>query len=613
MFLSNNGSSSTTQLTSATSFFWWYHEKDAVDAGVTTNPYDKLVYLDKAGNPTTLTLNETAAGSGIYQFNNQSFFPVDDLGWNKNAATTQLFNGDNFAFTSELHYPFTYKGNEKFDFTGDDDVWAFINGHLAVDLGGLHPAAQGTITLDAAAATTFGLTVGGMYEIAMFHAERHTNASTYKLTLSGFVHASSTCVSICGDGKVVGDEVCDDGKNDGTYGGCMPGCKARAPSCGDAVTQNPPEKCDDGVNQTTYGGASKVCGPGCIFAPYCGDSVVSNGEACDEGAGNGTGYGHCATGCGLGPRCGDGVTQAPNETCDDGVSNGATGDKCKANCALACGDGVVQAGEQCDSGSAGNVGGYGKCNPNCTLGPRCGDGIKNGTEQCDDGKNDGTYGTCTSTCTVAAYCGDGKLQNPPETCDLGAQNSSTAYGKALCTNRCTPAPYCGNKAVDGAFGEVCDDGVNSGQPGSCTVDCKAFVPLVSCGDGKIQPPEQCDDGANNGSSTGTCDTHCRLKCGNGFKDPGEQCDNGVNDGSYGSCNANCTLAGYCGDAIKSGPEQCDFGANDVPVSTAYGSGVCTTACTFAPYCGDGRVQTQFGEQCDGTSSCDATCHTVTPK
>ena len=69
--------------------------------------------------------------------------------------------GNNFSFTSELRYPFTYQGGEVFSFSGDDDVWVFVNGILAVDLGGVHQRVTGTITLNATAAQTYGLTVVG--------------------------------------------------------------------------------------------------------------------------------------------------------------------------------------------------------------------------------------------------------------------------------------------------------------------------------------------------------------------------------------------------------------------------------------------------------------------
>src|SRR6185312_10859727 len=84
------------------------------DAGVLDpNPYDKLVYLDGMGKPTTLTLNQQGAGLNVYTFNDQTFYPVDGLGWN--AGSNPQLGTDctdnlqhNFSFTSELHYPFTY-------------------------------------------------------------------------------------------------------------------------------------------------------------------------------------------------------------------------------------------------------------------------------------------------------------------------------------------------------------------------------------------------------------------------------------------------------------------------------------------------------------------------
>jgi len=157
----------------------------------------------------------------------------------------------NFSFTSEVRYWFKFDATKsyKLDFTGDDDVWVFVNKKLAVDLGGIHTAQQGSVTLNATTANTYGLKDGSVYEVALFQAERQTTSSTYKLTLSGFNAAASGCRPVCGDGILGIGEECDDGaaNNTGGYGRCNPDCTLGA-YCGDSIVQTDEEDCDDGIN-----------------------------------------------------------------------------------------------------------------------------------------------------------------------------------------------------------------------------------------------------------------------------------------------------------------------------------------------------------------------------
>lgn len=77
---------------------------------------------------------------------------------------------------------------------------------------------------------------------------------------SSSASTTSVDVPVCGDGVVDDGEVCDDGVNDGSYGGCMPECATLAPHCGDEVLQ-PVEDCDDGDDENADG-----CNVDCVVS-----------------------------------------------------------------------------------------------------------------------------------------------------------------------------------------------------------------------------------------------------------------------------------------------------------------------------------------------------------
>ncbi len=153
------GSPATFTTTGKSNFDQWYRDVD----GVNRSAPHRL---------TVRRLNNLA-----FHFSDPEFFPIDG----------QLFgnegNEHNYHFTFELAVDFRFLGGETFTFTGDDDVFVFINGRLAIDLGGIHSAQSQTVSLDESA-NRLALQHGEIVTLALFFAERHTSASSFRIDTS---------------------------------------------------------------------------------------------------------------------------------------------------------------------------------------------------------------------------------------------------------------------------------------------------------------------------------------------------------------------------------------------------------------------------------------------
>jgi fibro-slime domain-containing protein len=150
------------------------------------------------------------AAAGMYVYDDDEFFPIDD-----GAAFTKANPSDpgtfgqlqgtdtagrdlgnhNYGFTMEFHTDFTYHQGQGqvVAVQGEDDIWLFLNGKRAIDLGGVHPTQGDTVKLDDISAEA-GLQDGNVYAFDFYFAERHTANSVLKISTNLDIGAPTTAI-----------------------------------------------------------------------------------------------------------------------------------------------------------------------------------------------------------------------------------------------------------------------------------------------------------------------------------------------------------------------------------------------------------------------------------
>ena len=139
-------------------------------------------------HPIELVRNNT----GVYEYLDDAFYPADGI----------LFGNEgdrhNFYFTYAFSIRFAHRACDGrfFEFQGADDAWAFVDGGLAMDLGGIIPGTSQYVDMD-----RLGLADGETYTLHFFYAQRNASTAVFRLRtnldiLEGQV---PTTVSAAGD------------------------------------------------------------------------------------------------------------------------------------------------------------------------------------------------------------------------------------------------------------------------------------------------------------------------------------------------------------------------------------------------------------------------------
>lgn len=165
--------------------------------GMAVNAYSRMILRETSSGVYSLDaasgkVKYDTANGAIYEDDTASskqFYPIDGLGYdailgdttdksnNSNDNRPDHPNG-NYSLRGEAQ--FVYKDGLYFEFSGDDDVYLFINGVLVLDLGGAHGVCTKRIDLSTVKEKC-GLAEGEVATFTFFYMERNSDASNFKI------------------------------------------------------------------------------------------------------------------------------------------------------------------------------------------------------------------------------------------------------------------------------------------------------------------------------------------------------------------------------------------------------------------------------------------------
>ncbi|MEZ4293848.1 MAG: DUF4215 domain-containing protein [Polyangiaceae bacterium] len=428
-----------------------------------------------------------------------------------------------------------------------------------------------------------------------------------RLLASQIVRLSAlTLVLACGTAACDGSETTTQSPTSGGAGGTggaggSTGGTGGAidPVCGDGIL-TPPELCDDG-NTLIGDGCDNDCSFSCTKGTPQGDAKCDDDDPCNGAE-----------------TCADTHVCIPGTSQPDGTPCGEAKICKSATCSdISCGDGYLDPGEDCDDANLDPTDGCDACQFPCVVDPDCDNGdLCAGLAVCEvdhtctyEPAADGTPcpgGACVSGACKLSTCGDGVVE-PGEECDDGnivGGDGCEPTCKSTCLDAATdcPSPLPCNKAACTPQ-KTCTTEPDPAQDGQdCGVDlqCSAGACIgvgASCGNGVIEPGEDCDFGFENGPGAG-CELTCKFSC---TKSPDSCADQNA-----------CNGVEACNTVVNNGKlgQACSVGST-LPQCASCGSGVCKGGTCAPSSCGDGCVDPSKGESCEPPSSptCDAACKT----